>query len=361
MPGLANAWQALEAEASGSVFQSWSWIEHWLSSSHYPRGTILVRSQEFLVGIGILTLNHVNRPVFGQMPVLSVHENACEEEDQIYIEYNGLLCKLGYEAAVHAAVAKALTENATRSEEFGNWTKIRWPGCLLPTYIGLGEAGFALRLYGEKKAPYVDLTQFSDESGSYLGTRSANTRYQINRSMRLLEHHQSLTITRANTPSAALTAFKELVELHQLTWRSRGRPGAFSNEFFLNFHESFISSNTESGLVDVLHVRSGNNTVGLLYNFLYRNTVYAYQSGFTDYMDSKVKPGLVSHTLAIQYYKKRGMQTYKFLAGNDRYKRSLATDTDTLYWVAMQKPDIQMRIENFLRKVKSVVRSGLRK
>ncbi|MFL5257239.1 MAG: GNAT family N-acetyltransferase [Rhodopila sp.] len=60
----------------------------------------------------------------------------------------------------------------------------------------------------------------------------------------------------------------------------------------------------------------------------------AYQSGFV-YRDddNQAKPGLTCHLAAILDALNRGMDIYDFLAGDDRYKRSLADQSHPQFWV----------------------------
>jgi CelD/BcsL family acetyltransferase involved in cellulose biosynthesis len=89
-----------------------------------------------------------------------------------------------------------------------------------------------------------------------------------------------------------------------------------------------------AGEVDLLRITAGSSTVGYLYNFIHRGRVYAYQSGF-DYAGAGAheKPGLTCHRLAIEHYLSEGMDSYDFLAGEDRYKASLANTSTDLHWV----------------------------
>jgi len=71
-----------------------------------------------------------------------------------------------------------------------------------------------------------------------------------------------------------------------------------------------------AGEIDLLRIAAGDQTIGFLYNFRFRNRVYAYQSGF-DYSVSHPhqKPGLTCHHLAIEMYRRQGLEVYDFLAG----------------------------------------------
>jgi CelD/BcsL family acetyltransferase involved in cellulose biosynthesis len=95
----------------------------------------------------------------------------------------------------------------------------------------------------------------------------------------------------------------------------------------------------ERGEIDLLRVAAGNQVIGFLYNFRYRGRSLAYQSGF-DYAGAgrHGKPGLTCHHEAIRFATSWGATRYDFLAGDDRYKRSLSDRAETLHWIVVTDP-----------------------
>ena len=69
-------------------------------------------------------------------------------------------------------------------------------------------------------------------------------------------------------------------------------------------------------------------------NFRYRGRALAYQGGF-DYAnaDRHQKPGLTCHHQAIRLATAAGLDRYDLLAGEGRYKQSLAGDATALHWL----------------------------
>jgi CelD/BcsL family acetyltransferase involved in cellulose biosynthesis len=60
-----------------------------------------------------------------------------------------------------------------------------------------------------------------------------------------------------------------------------------------------------------------------------------YQSGFAyDDRQAHAKPGLTCHARAIQGALNQAIASYDFLAGEDRYKRSLADSIHQQIWAA---------------------------
>jgi CelD/BcsL family acetyltransferase involved in cellulose biosynthesis len=105
--------------------------------------------------------------------------------------------------------------------------------------------------------------------------------------------------------------------------------------------------------VQLLRTRAGDGKiVGHLYNFVYRGRVYCYQSGFARFADNRMKPGLVSHHLAIVMSRAGGLRYYDFLAGDSRYKRSLSNRVGEMVWIVMQRPALRFTIEHRLRGAK---------
>ena len=122
--------------------------------------------------------------------------------------------------------------------------------------------------------------------------------------------------------------------------------------FFESFHRDLISRRFRAGEIQLLRVLAGEKRIGCLYNFVKDGHVYAYQSGFDYGTDSRLKPGLVSHCLAINFNLAKGAQIYDFMAGDSRYKKSLGTDFVEMSWLVLQRPIRRLRFENALLSIK---------
>jgi CelD/BcsL family acetyltransferase involved in cellulose biosynthesis len=185
-------------------------------------------------------------------------------------------------------------------------------------------------------APLADLVR-SDHC--FLDSRSANTRQQLRRSERAYAASGDIAVERAETLSRSLSFLDGLTALHQASWTARGKPGAFANPFFGRFHRVLIERGLGRREIDLLRVTAGSRTIGFLYNFRHRGHSLAYQSGF-DYADAggHGKPGLTCHLEAIRFAMRSGAVLYDFLAGDDRYKRSLSDRAETLHWIEVACP-----------------------
>ncbi len=95
------------------------------------------------------------------------------------------------------------------------------------------------------------------------------------------------------------------------------------------------------GQVDLLQLRAGSKIIGCLYNFVHDGAAYAYQSGFAYDEDARHKPGLVTHAMAAERYLSAGLGRYLLLAGESRYKTSLATAADTMHWLVVRRKGLR--------------------
>jgi CelD/BcsL family acetyltransferase involved in cellulose biosynthesis len=143
------------------------------------------------------------------------------------------------------------------------------------------------------------------------------------------------------------------VALHQAGWARRGKPGAFADPLMRDFHTELITRAWPLGQADLLRIAAGPRVIGALYHFLRDGHVYSYQSGFAETAEAKEKPGLVCHAMAIAHYAARGQRVYDLLAGEDRYKLTLAGGRETLHWATLHRPFSAAGL-------KSVAKAGVR-
>lgn len=349
---LAPMWQALAERARTSVFLSWPWVGCWLRETGLKANLLVACRHGTVVGLALLHRPASRHP--WDLPSLHLTSAGGDAFDSIFIEYNGFLAAEG-EAA---AVAVAFVDFLARQPIFGKagWSKLALPGVGVSLQTILADKGLSLRSEGCRASPLIDLSAIREQGGNYLETRSRNCRHQIRRSIRLLEANEPLRLVPAESVEDALATLDELKKLHQSTWLKKGQPGAFSMPFFERFHRSLIRESWASGHIDLLRLRRGSETVGCLYNFIHDGCAYAYQSGFDFSRDSRYKPGMVSHALAAQKYLEAGLDRYLLLAGDNRCKKSLATDNDTLHWLVVHRPGMLAAARDLARIVRRLAR-----
>jgi CelD/BcsL family acetyltransferase involved in cellulose biosynthesis len=326
---LGERWRELEARADCSFFQSWTWTGC-LAEERFTDPVLLEATRDGRV-VAMALFNR-RRSRTGRQ-VLWLGESGAAALDAVFIEWNGVLAEAG--------TAPGLLANCLRAARFAPIGGRRpWRGRRVvlsgidAATLGAAEAAGG-RLWVRRclGAPYVDVAGLRQAGRCYLDALSGNARYQLRRSDRSYAASGELSVRRAGSCGEALGFLDALAALHQASWIRRGRPGAFANPHLVRFHRALIERGLPRGEVALLRIAAGGPTVGYLYNFEFRGGVLAYQSGF-DYAGAgkHQKPGLTCHHQAIRDAAARGIDSYDFLAGEDRYKRTLANAETLLHW-----------------------------
>lgn len=339
---LEELWRGLEARASGGFFLSWSWIGTLLETSGAAPRVMTLWSGDELVGLGLL--NEVDRWRWGmRRRCVALNETGRLDQDCIMIEDNGFLAAAGTEEAVARAALRHLVEAEP------HWRELRLGGIARPLLEAAAQTSLPLALEAKRASPFVDLAAVGEDG--VLTRLSRNARQQISRAIRLYEACGSLRLDPSADVGEAIARFGEMETLHQQRWQARGSPGAFAEPFFGRFHRALLAKGFPRGHVDVLRVAAGSEIFGYLHVFFYAGDAYVYQNGFRYDPDGRLKPGLVSHVLALRHCRQRGLRRYRFLAGDSRYKRSLSTDSYDLSWVVLRRPDLAWQLERLARHI----------
>jgi CelD/BcsL family acetyltransferase involved in cellulose biosynthesis len=333
---LEVKWRDLETRSDPSFFQSWTWTGC-LAAERFP-DPVLVEARENGRSVALALFNRRGR-------VLYLGESGDPALDRIYIEFNGVLAESGREASLTAACLRAARTG------LGGWFKPRLVlGGISAAANSAAVAAGQVRSNRSLLAPSIALDGRNDD---FMDSRSANTRQQLRRSNRAFASIGPIMVERAENLARADEFLNGLTELHQAYWIGRGEPGAFANPFFARFHRTLIERGLPRGEIDLLRVMAGPQIIGFLYNFRFRGQSLAYQSGF-DYAGGSrhAKPGMTCHHEAIRFATRWGAVRYHFLAGDDRYKRSLSDQAETVHWIevasALSPRFIARRARDFL-------------
>jgi CelD/BcsL family acetyltransferase involved in cellulose biosynthesis len=290
-----------------------------------------------IVGLGLLGIRK-QRLFSLRQPALHLNETGDSVQDRIMTEYNGLMTLDGWEEDAAAAFLAGLGD----SKDFG-LRDLHLSGVPGQWAELCRRGGLKTRLLRPVQgAPYTALQTLA--AGDPLAMMTRNGRQQVRRSLRYYEQRGPLALDRAMDATQAVDWLDALEVLHTRSWRLRGKGGAFSDGSFKNFHRSLISAGFGEGVPDILRVRAGETILGYLYNLRWRGAVNAYQSGFHFEDDAHARPGLVAHVLAMRMYHGEGMSADRFLAGDARYKSSLATGRDELLWMVARRPGVMRRL-----------------
>jgi len=351
-------WKALETRANGSFFTSWTWIGSWLqtyaATAHQSGRLMLVtgRSNGTIVVLGII--GKARTPWFRAMGAnLLLHQTGEADDFSAFIEYNGFLIDKACAGEIEEQLFGFLNDAPIFANGDWAWRSLSLPGLQDSSIDALVRSDLAYRIQRKAHCPWVALTTFSSYD-EYLSRLSANTRQQIRRSVQLFAASGEIKLKPATSKEEALSWFQDLRILHEKSWLRRGKgKGAFSHSKFSDFCAVLIESGHSEGRVDLLRITAGTDTIAILLNFVYEGEVYAYQSGLMHHADNRLKPGLVSHAMAIAHYAARGLSGYHFMAGDARYKTSLGTLSENLTWCHLHRDDAFSRVADILRSLKT--------
>jgi CelD/BcsL family acetyltransferase involved in cellulose biosynthesis len=277
---------------------------------------------------------------------LHLHETGDPDLDCLTIEHNGLLLDRQAGPQVEARCLDFLLSDPVADE-------LHLSGVGMKRLAAVERLDRRCRVRDQKPIYTIDLADLRQRGTGLEAALSANSRHQLKRSRRWYETKGPVGIAAATTVEDALAILDELKELHQRQWRARGHPGAFASCFFEEFHRDLVRARFAAAEIQLLRITAGKSTVGCLYNFVHAGRVYYYQSGFTYPDRPAIKPGLICHALAAEWNIERGARTYDLLAGDSRFKRSIATDRSELLWLSVQKSRLRFRLEEGLRRVKA--------
>jgi hypothetical protein len=346
---LEPVWREIEENSPYSSFYlTTEWVAAWLEvfGKLFQPQLLVFEAGDVPVGICLLVKRWERR---GPFRIRRIYLNCGGEdlEDRTLMEFNNVLCRRGWEDKVSEAMGLHLS--ALEWDEFA--IEGISPGPMLSALESKTFRNFRARI-SIQPTFYVDLEQLRLLNVEYENTLSCNTRQQLRRSLRLYAKLGELRTEIATDISTAEKFFQELCELHQSRWMKRGETGAFAPGLRLDFHRALIARAFSKGTVQMLRVSAGTETIGVLYNFVRNGKVYFFQSGFRYDEPKQLKPGLVTHALAIRHCLQAGFKEYDFLAGDARYKRSLARSCRAMAWVVFPKPHMKLALISTLRVVK---------
>ena len=356
---LKEAWLSLERLADIPFFGTWAWTGTWISL--LPRGSWPVVCKIMHAGepVALAVLGRRRRWRLG-LPFrqLLLNASGIEAYDSIHIEMNQLLAPAHEQLPAMRALFHAVA--GSRPRMTGSSPRMECDELLLP---GLAQGAQVTELALESglwthstqaSAPYVDLDHLRSTGRPYPTLLGTKGRYAVRRA--LGDYRRILgepTLTRAGTAAQAEEFLSGLAELHLARWTQKGQPGAFAAPAFRAFHEALIRNHFAQGCLDLFRVQCGTTVVGFIYAFRYRNVACFYQCGYNYRgLPEHNQPGYLALPLVIEHYAATGARTFEFLAGEDGYKRRLATHHRPLVWLEVQRPALRTALLRLYRRLR---------
>lgn len=344
-----SIWEEISHD-SDNIFLSWLWIGNWLKmiKKDFNANLFIIKKNNKLIAAVFLVMDKESRYKLITSRQIFINE-ICSENYNMVIEYNKIAIKSGYEKQSYEIFSEFLKSN-------DNWDELVINAMEKQHFVFLKDAfnhDYEIVNESNTRQAYLNDTGFKTTECLKQSILSSNKRSQINRSKKHIENlYGNLELTPAKDLTEALNYFDELGKLHTKYWQSKNLDGAFANNNWVDFNKNIITQGFDKHQVDILKIKSGDFTIGYLYNLINNKHAFNIQSGF-NYLDTnKFKPGFLSHWLAIEHYWNNGFELYDLLAGGEGYKKSLSNSEKELVWFKIKQPKLVFSIERNLKNIK---------
>ncbi|HLK48902.1 MAG TPA: GNAT family N-acetyltransferase [Bryobacteraceae bacterium] len=353
---VAEKWERLLASAPRpSFFLSRRWVETWMEVFG-PRLETSIAVLEYRDTPVAACLLVQSRRKYGLVPLRRISLNASGEnpEDTTYVEFNDLVCLPGWEEPVVSRLAEHLSAE--------QWDEFSLDGFLPGRAYDAVKRAFARFDLEETRQPsyYVDLAALRRMDLTYDGMLNSHRRRMVRQNIRAFSKLGPLILEVAQTTEAAIQMLGELALLNRERFARDGGHSAFESAAFLEFHRKLIQKRQANGGVQLLRLKAGGNTIGIVYNLVSAGKVCFYQCGFNYGLNPKLSPGIATLAQAIPYCLNQGYDDFDFLSGEANYKRMLSTGSRELVWAVFRRRSAAIRSMTAARTAKRHLQRLLR-
>lgn len=341
---LEQQWRKLESESDGSFFTSWSWIGTWVRQNQDECRLQLfeLHSNDVLVALAIVDIESITRRKIIRSTTATLNE-AADIRRNMFIEYNGILTKRGFEENAWRELLEQLCT-------LKGWDEIRLTN--VTANVAYEEASKKLGLtpvVDAANSAWVTSIDADTNIDNIISKLGKNKRWQLRRSIKEYQKEGELSIDAATTAQQAQEYFQSMGILHRQRWQRVGEPGSYAYPRWVEFHTNLIEAAFNRGEIQLLRVQCGDRPIGFIYNFLWRGAVLVLQTGFATETHNTLRPGYVSHLLAMQFNAQRGFRQYDFMIGDSEYKSTLAHAGSHQMTVRLQRNRLKFRAERTLQ------------
>lgn len=339
---LLAGWQAIAAQAKPSLFLSVDWLAAWLNSYGRPDWLLTVYNNEELIGIAFFCERSHKRPLGINARTLHLNHAGCESRDQIWPEYNQVICLPAYREQIEKELVAATFEYHQQINELDT---------------GLAELSFVKQInttgFIAEQALAVASFAYDENESSFTKVFSKNLKSEISRTERGLAENGPFEIQIMETPEQVWQQFKAMAPLHQAAW---GVTSGFLNPDFMSFHEALImQSNTAlKPIVMNLLLKDEPEKIQCSHYLLLQNGIAYFYLGVTNKtLGARIKAGTYLHAKAIEQLKQLGCTRYDFLGGDNRYKRRMSNKVVLMAQYRIKRNLLKFKVEQVLKGLKT--------
>ena len=268
----------LSSSPADNYFLRWEWLWNWwqvFARNDDELKIIKVENGDEIIAIAPFYVR--KKLLYGVFPVRRMMFLGTQEEGEgdVCSDYLNIIFKEGEEKHVVDMVFEFIAKDNLCDEMYfprvdssSSTFQFVWNKSL--------DDGFLGRISNEYESPYINLPATWDD---YLNGLSGAMRWKIRRQRKKLQTLTGGTLFRVKTHDELTMGFDELIRLHQASWESRGFPGSFSNKQFTQFHQRVMRHMLDKGHLELVLLYADNEPKAALYNIIYNNVTYCYQSG----------------------------------------------------------------------------------
>lgn len=308
LAGHLDAWRDLPAAAPmRSPEWYFSWLKHYATTDDELCMLVFHESDGSLVGLAPLYIERTN----GNATIrLLGSGDACTN-------HTTWLAVPGWETQVGIEVAQFLIDYES------DWDSLHFEWvddddiAINTTVACLEDSGYLLRKWPQSNCWKIALPQTWDD---YLKMLSTKHRKQCRRIYRKFFESGQVEVHKVRSEKDLRKGFNILLQLHAARWGDPAKPeGVFSNQKFRSFHETVARELLKKDQLHLFWLEYEGTPIAVEYQFVGRNTVYAYQAGM-DPAFGKLRPGKLSILSSIKYAIAKGCHSLDLSRGDELYK-----------------------------------------
>lgn len=359
MDYISSIWRKIEAESQNhSIFQSWDWISCWLEISKKNVQPIIFKSNGKAVGICFIGFGQSFDLRIFSFKTVFPFQTGNPAIDELCTEYNAILSLPEYIETVHLKLIDFLIKHK-RLKKYQRILLNNISEKNIEFYQKSAlDNDLNLKIFKTTPSAQINLEHLRQNNLPYDYHFSKSLKKDIRRSEKLYtEKYGSLTIERPDNATQAHNWFQELGKLHKKKFEAQKGSSFWDYPEIVRMQRAFLNRKFSSGVVEIVRLCAGTTPIGYLYNFVYRNVIYFYLSGFRFEDDNRLKPGLLSHNYLIQQHYNNDINIYDFMAGDQKYKYRMAQEGETQYHLYLDKKTFKHNCINAIGSFKKIFKN----
>jgi len=297
---LANLYAEFEKEyGSPTIFNSFKWLQPWLDNYWQPEwrlSAFAIYCDKKLVCIAPFYIQQ--SLTFPYLKTLHLIGQGEPESAEVASEYLDILVIEEYKKIVFARLLNEIKSLKFDIVSANALLSNAYFLSIISTLSNKAEQRNSLRYLVDVNKWSFD--QLSKNSRTRL-KRAKNQLTALNAEIKWLDHSEKLQY------------WPYLIGFHQDRWQQKGALGAFEQESFKSFHQSFINNHPDTIEMSAIFVK--NKPIAINYYIVAKNTYHFYQSGWDEQHYAKVSPGFYLHFWSIKHCPS---MFYDFMMGGGR-------------------------------------------